>query len=190
MDDDENAVCVKNAGVGSFVTPGTNSVVDVVGGASAERAAEELNAPGRAKHDEEGLVSLIVRRDPNERVPEPKGRLVSVRGKFETVYDPPPPPPNGTGFAMTLRAAPELDATNVVVGRVTRGRDVLEAMSRLPTVKDNTNSPFFAVAKSIGDKRALVAESAFRKPFKKVVFNNCGVLPKAAPESTESESAE
>ena len=91
---------------------------------------------------------------------------------------------------MTLRAAPELDATNVVVGRVTRGRDVLEAMSRLPTVKDNTNSPFFAVAKSIGDKRALVAESAFRKPFKKVVFNNCGVLPKAAPESTESESAE
>tara|TARA_B100001540_G_scaffold274757_1_gene260442 strand:+ start:97 stop:1035 length:939 start_codon:yes stop_codon:yes gene_type:complete len=190
VDDDENAVCVKNAGVGSFVTPGTNSAVDVVGGASAERAAEELNAPGRAKHDEGGLVSLIVRRDPNERVPEPKGRLVSVRGKFETVYDPPPPPPNGTGFAITLREAPELDATNVVVGRVTRGRDVLEAMSRLPTVKDNTSSPFFAVAKSIGDKRALVAELAFRKPFKKVVFKNCGVLPKAAPESTESESAE
>ncbi len=33
VDDDENAVCVKNAGVGSFVTPGTNSAVDVVGGA-------------------------------------------------------------------------------------------------------------------------------------------------------------
>ena len=54
VDDDENAVCVKNAGVGSFVTPGTNSAVDVVGGASAERGgAEELSrARGRAKHGE------------------------------------------------------------------------------------------------------------------------------------------
>ena len=113
---------------------------------------------------------------------------MSVRGKFETVYDPPPPPPNGTGFDDAARVAPP-------VGRDERrrgagdaaGRDVLEAMSRLPTVKDNTNSPFFAVAKSIGDKRALVAESAFRKPFKKVVFKNCGVLPEAQAAGIDGE---
>lgn len=189
-EDDDAEVYLKNSGVAAFVTPGTNSAVDVVGGPSAERVAADLETPGRRKHDEGGLVSLIVRRDPNEPEPEPKSRLVSVRGKFETVYDPPPPPPNGTGFTITLRAAPELDATNVVVGRVTSGRDVLDALSKLPTVKDNTSSPFFAVAKSIGDKRALVAESAFRKPFRKVVFTKCGVLPKAAPEPAESESAE
>jgi len=132
-------------------------------------------------------VSLIVRRDPSETEPEPKARLVSVRGKFETVYDPPPPPPNGTGFTITLRAAPELDATNVVVGQVVSGDEVLEEISQLPTVKDNTSSPFFAVAKSIGDKRALVAEQAFRKPFRKVQFVKCGVVAKKSPVAATSD---
>jgi peptidyl-prolyl cis-trans isomerase B (cyclophilin B) len=52
-------------------------------------------------------------------------------------------------------------------------------------VKDNTSSPFFAVAKSIGDKRALVAEQAFRKPFRKVQFMKCGVVAKSAPASED-----
>jgi len=144
------------------------------------------------------LVSVFVTRDPSEPEPEVKARLVSVRGKFETVYDAPPPPPNGTAFAITLRPAPELDATNVVVGRVVDGWDVLEAISKLPTVKDNSNSPFFQVAKSIGDKRATVAEQAFSKPFKKVVFQSAGVVARAPPppppttsdESTDAEPIE
>jgi peptidyl-prolyl cis-trans isomerase B (cyclophilin B) len=151
--------------------------VDIVGGPSAERLAADVDGQTQ-RHDSAGLVSMIVRRDPREPEPEPKARLVSVRGKFETVYDAPPPPPNGTGFVITLQAAPELDATNVIIGKVIDGFDVLNAISQLPTVKDNTSSPFFAVAKSIGDKRALVAEQAFRKPFKKVQFIKCGVVEK------------
>ena len=175
VDDDETEVYLKNGGVQNFVTPGTQSPVDIVGGPSAERLLEDLERQ-RAKHDRAGLVSLIVRRDPSEPVPEPKSRLVSVRGKFETVYDQPPPPPNGTAFVITLRPAPELDATNVIVGRIVGCEDVLKEISQLPTVKYNTSSPFFAVAKSIGDKRALVAEQAFRKPFKKVIFSKSGVV--------------
>ena len=175
VDDDETEVYLKNGGVQNFVTPGTQSPVDIVGGPSAERLLEDLERQ-RAKHDRAGLVSLIVRRDPSEPVPEPKSRLVSVRGKFETVYYQPPPPPNGTAFVITLRPAPELDATNVIVGRIVGGEDVLKEISQLPTVKDNTSSQFLAVAKSIGDKRALVAEQAFRKPFKKVIFSKSGVV--------------
>lgn len=180
VDDNDVEIYLKNGGVQNFVTPGSQSPVDIVGGPSAERLLAELDNQ-RAKHDRGGLVSLIVRRDPNEPVPEPKARLVSVRGKFETVYDPPPPPPNGTAFVITLRPAPELDATNVIVGKIIGGEDVLNEISQLPTVKDNTNSPFFAVAKSIGDKRALVAEQSFRKPFKQVRFTTSGIVEKAAP---------
>ena len=93
--------------------------------------------------------------------------------------------PGGTGCTSGWREARELDATNVVVGRVVSGDEVLEEISQLPTVKDNTSSPFFAVAKSIGDKRALVAEQAFRKPFRKVQFMKCGVVAKSAPASED-----
>jgi len=186
VDDNDVEIYLKNGGVQNFVTPGSQSPVDIVGGPSAERLLAELDNQ-RAKHDRGGLVSLIVRRDPNEPIPEPKARLVSVRGKFETVYDPPPPPPNGTAFVITLRPAPELDATNVIVGKIIGGEEVLNEISQLPTVKDNTNSPFFAVAKSIGDKRALVAEQSFRKPFKQVRFTTSGIVEKAAPTETPAQ---
>lgn len=186
VDDNDVEIYLKNGGVQNFVTPGSQSPVDIVGGPSAERLLAELDNQ-RAKHDRGGLVSLIVRRDPNEPVPEPKARLVSVRGKFETVYDPPPPPPNGTAFVITLRPAPELDSTNVIVGKIIGGEDVLNEISQLPTVKDNTNSPFFAVAKSIGDKRALVAEQSFRKPFKQVRFTTSGIVEKAPPSESPAQ---
>ena len=180
---DGGEIYLRNGGVNAFVTPGTQAAVDIIGGPSAERLIREL---GRRTHDVPGLVSVFVQRDPSEPEPEAKARLVSVRGKFETVYDAPPPPPNGTAFAITLRPAPELDATNVVVGRVVDGWDVLEAISKLPTVKDNSSSPFFQVAKSIGDKRATVAEQAFSKPFKKVVFQSAGVKSRAPAAPTPS----
>ena len=192
VSEDDGEIYLRNGGVNAFVTPGTQAAVDIIGGPSAERLMKDL---GRRPHDVPGLVSVFVQRNPSEPEPEAKARLVSVRGKFETVYDAPPPPPNGTAFAITLRPAPELDATNVVVGRVVDGWDVLEAISKLPTVKDNSSSPFFQVAKSIGDKRATVAEQAFSKPFKKVVFQSAGVVARAPPPtppptSDESEDAE
>ena len=120
-----------------------------------------------------------------------------MNGKFVTVKDPPPPGPNGTGFVVTVSGGnsdtPEetaaiLDRTNVVVGTVLEGMDVVNAIAALPTVKDNSSSPFFAVAKSIGDKRATVAEQAFGKPFAKVTVARCGIVQDIVP--AEPPSAE
>ena len=65
-------------------------------------------------------------------------------------------------------------------GTCTLKTDTLFYLSQadLPTVKDNSASPFFAVAKQIGDKRATVAEQAFGKPFAKVTVMKCGVVAK------------
>lgn len=49
-------------------------------------------------------------------------------------------------------------------------------MSRLKAVKDNTDSPYFQVAKAIGDKRADVAERGFGRPFARVIVSKAGVL--------------
>jgi peptidyl-prolyl cis-trans isomerase B (cyclophilin B) len=132
-------------------------------------------------------VSLIVER--GSPPPPPKEKLVSVNGKFATVTDPPPPGPNGTAFTVTVASGADelsevaeiLDRTNVVVGEVVEGMEVLDAIAALPTVKDNSSSPFFAVAKTIGDKRATVAEQAFGKPFAKVTVSKSGVVEDAPP---------
>ena len=54
--------------------------------------------------------------------------------------------PNGTSFAITLRPAPELDPTNLVVGRVVSGLDVVQQLANLPSVKANKDSPYFKCA--------------------------------------------
>jgi hypothetical protein len=55
-------------------------------------------------------------------------------------------------------------------------------------VPDNSDSPFFQVAKSIGDKRALVSEKSFGKPFAKVTLLNCGEVASTKPgEEVKSE---
>jgi len=102
---------------------------------------------------------------------------------------PPPPLPQRTRRAPTrppthtiwarparrrrpahLAPAPQ-DGLAIVVGRVVEGWASVEALSRLPTVKDNTSSPFFQAGKAIGDKRASVAERGFKKPFAKAVVS-------------------
>ena len=56
-----------------------------------------------------------------------------MNGKFVKVADPPPPGPNGTAFAVTVaRAGNVLDKTNVIVGEVTQGLDVLNAVAAYP----------------------------------------------------------
>jgi peptidyl-prolyl cis-trans isomerase B (cyclophilin B) len=52
--------------------------------------------------------------------------------------------------------------------------DVLNANAALPTVKDNSASPFFASRRPSGTREPLVAEQAFGKPFAKVTVAKCG----------------
>jgi peptidyl-prolyl cis-trans isomerase B (cyclophilin B) len=183
-----------STGIRAFVIPGsTTPVTSLPGGASNEALLPEL-AARRIGHDDlpgnkVGIVSLVVER--GAPPPPPKERLVSVNGKFVKVADPPPPGPNGTAFAVTVApgAGAVLDRTNVVVGEVVEGMDVLNAIAALPTVKDNSASPFFAVAKTIGDKRATVAEQAFGKPFAKVTVAKCGVVKRETPPAGDVEIA-
>ena len=180
-----------STGIRAFVIPGsTTPVTSLPGGASNEALLPELETR-KIGHDSRpngrsvGIVSLVVER--GAPPPPPKEKLVSVNGKFVKVTDPPPPGPNGTAFAVTVApgAGRVLDRTNVVVGEVVQGLDVLNAIAALPTVKDNSASPFFAVAKTIGDKRATVAEQAFGKPFAKVTVAKCGVVARRAAAEEE-----
>ena len=185
---------IADPGVKAFVIPGSSTPVEgLPGGPSTDALLPEL-AKSAISHRRAGLVSLTVER--GAPPPPPKERLVSMNGKFVTVKDPPPPGPNGTGFVVTVsggnsdtpgETAAILDRTNVVVGTVLEGMDVVEAIAALPTVKDNSSSPFFAVAKSIGDKRATVAEQAFGKPFAKVTVARCGIVRDEPPAPSETE---
>lgn len=185
---------IADPGVKAFVIPGSSTPVEgLPGGPSTDALLPEL-AKSAISHRRAGLVSLTVER--GAPPPPPKERLVSMNGKFVTVKDPPPPGPNGTGFVVTVsggasdtpgETADILDRTNVVVGTVLEGMDVVEAIAALPTVKDNSSSPFFAVAKSIGDKRATVAEQAFGKPFAKVTVARCGIVRDEPPAPSETE---
>ena len=185
----DSPLFVGDAGVRAFVIPGSSTpVTDLPGGPSADKLAPEL-AKQTLSHEGAGVVSLVVER--GAPPPPPKERLVSVNGKFQTVADPPAPGPNGTAFTITVApgAAEILDRTNVIVGKVLEGQEVVDALAALPTVKDNSASPFFAVAKTIGDKRATVAEQAFGKPFAKVTVSKCGVVEEAKVEAVSDTEA-
>ena len=47
------------------------------------------------------------------------------------------------GFAITTAAVPDLDSTNLVVGRVVSGASLVDDLAALPAVKANSSSPFF-----------------------------------------------
>ncbi len=54
---------------------------------------------------------------------------MAYRGKLVTVQEALGESPNGSGFVITLGAAPGLDATNLVVGRVVGGMDLVRVGS-------------------------------------------------------------
>jgi len=182
----ETPLWITSSAIAKFEAPGTGEAINTVpGGLTNEELLMDL---GKMKHDRANLVSVQVRDDPRMPKPEPKSKLVSNRGKFERVYEPLPPEPNGTSFSITYAPSEDLDVTNVVVGEVISGFDVLAQIGSLPTVPDNSDSPFFQVAKSIGDKRALVSEKSFGKPFAKVTLLNCGEVASTEPgEEVKSE---
>ncbi|XP_042014812.1 peptidyl-prolyl cis-trans isomerase CYP26-2, chloroplastic-like [Salvia splendens] len=118
-------------------------------------------------------VGIIVR-DPSK--PAPKMKLVARKGKLEIDEEEMGKDPNGTEFVIASKDSPELDAAALVVGRVVEGMDVVERIQGVKTVQENTSSPYFRVAKLIGDKRAVVAERGFNRPYSKVVVTNCGLI--------------
>ncbi|CAL5362496.1 unnamed protein product [Camellia sinensis] len=120
-----------------------------------------------------GSVSIIVR-DPLK--PPPKLKVVAKNGRLEIDEEEIGSDPNGTEFVIATKDSPELDAAALVVGRVLEGMEVVKRIGEVKTVQENTSSPYFRVAKLIGDKRAVVAERGFNRPYSKVVVSNCGLL--------------
>mmetsp|Transcript_39097 Transcript_39097/g.99040 ORF Transcript_39097/g.99040 Transcript_39097/m.99040 type:complete len:318 (-) Transcript_39097:587-1540(-) len=157
----------------SVLSYDSSGVSPIAGGEDTFKLEEEM-ATATHGHDAPGTVSLLVK-NPNQR--EAKTRLVAVNGKLVNITEDPGDAPNGTGFAITTQAAPELDSTNLVVGRVVQGMDIVQTIAALPAVKDNTMSPYFKAAKAIGDKRADVAEKGFKRPYSKIVVAKSGLLP-------------
>ncbi len=168
---------MRNAGVRVFshADPEDRTPTVLTGGESAAALLPLLTAPGALRHDRAGLVSLVAL--PDTPPPPPKERMIAMGGQLRTVVEAPPPGPNGTGFIITLGAVPALDETAVVVGRVLEGQEALAALAELPTNRNADEAGlFFAVAKSIGDKRAAVAEKGFGKPLAKVAVAKSGAL--------------
>ncbi|KAI4374497.1 hypothetical protein MLD38_012484 [Melastoma candidum] len=120
-----------------------------------------------------GSVGIVVR-DPLK--PPPKLKLVAREGRLVIDEEEVGIEPNGTEFVITSKDSPELDASVLVVGRVLEGMEVVQKIEQVKTVQDNTGSPYFRVAKLIGDKRAVVAERGFNRPYSKVIVTNCGLL--------------
>ncbi|CDO98484.1 unnamed protein product [Coffea canephora] len=116
----------------------------------------------------------IVVRDPSK--PPPKLKLIARKGKLEIDQEQVGVDPNGTEFVIAIKDSPELDASTLVIGRVLEGMDVVEKIGQVKTVQENTSSPYFRVAKLIGDKRAVVAERGFNRPYSKVLITNCGLI--------------
>lgn len=134
---------------------------------------ERLNGSCPGTKNVKGSVGIIVR-DPQK--PPPKIKLVARGGKLEMDEEEIGIEPNGTEFVISRKDSPELDAAVLVVGRVLEGMDVVEKIGQVKTVNDNTSSPYFRVAKLVGDKRAVVAERGFNRPYAKVIVSNCGLL--------------
>ncbi|KAK7330214.1 hypothetical protein VNO77_24401 [Canavalia gladiata] len=120
-----------------------------------------------------GSVGIIVR-DPSK--PPPKLKLIAKQGKLEIDQEEVGTDPNGTEFVIAIKDSPELDASSLVIGRVVGGMEVVQRIGQVKTVQENTGSPYFRVAKLIGDKRAVVAERGFNRPYSKVIVTNCGVM--------------
>ena len=148
---------IRNSGVRSFVR---GEAVDVgrliAGGDSAEELQRIFDQePARLKHTGALDVSLVVRRPPGF-VARTRERLVAKGGSLVNVVEElDGPGPNGTSWEIvTPGAALEaLDETNLVVGRVVEGAELVAKLLALPINEFNTENPFFKVGKQIGDSR-------------------------------------
>ncbi|KAM1323000.1 hypothetical protein PS2_015481 [Malus domestica] len=161
---------VRSFGVDAELAKKTGSNLEVD---SLNEEWERLNEKCPGIKNKAGTVSIIVR-DPLK--PPPKIKLVARKGKLEIDQEEVGTGPNGTEFVITTKDSPELDASALVVGTVLEGKEVVERLGQVKTVQENTSSPYFRVAKLIGDKRAVVAERGFNRPYAKVIVTNCGLI--------------
>ncbi|KAI7731321.1 hypothetical protein M8C21_027135, partial [Ambrosia artemisiifolia] len=166
---------IQHGGVRSYgvdaelaATTGRNFAVDNL---VAELESENERCPGTK--NVAGSVGIIVR-DPFK--PPPKQKLVARNGKLVIDEEEIGKEPNGTEFVISTKDSPELDASTLVIGKVLEGMEVVEKIGQVKTVQENTSSPYFRVAKLIGDKRAVVAERGFNRPYSKVIVTNCGIM--------------
>ncbi|XP_047333438.1 peptidyl-prolyl cis-trans isomerase CYP26-2, chloroplastic [Impatiens glandulifera] len=162
---------LQHAGVRSY---GVDAEMGKIVGNDLSAEWESLNstACGGTKNLA-GSVGIIVR-DPTK--PPPNVKLVAKNGKLVVNEEEVKPDPNGTEFVITMKDSPELDSSVLVIGRVLEGMEVVKKIGEVKTVNENTTSPYFRVAKLIGDKRAVVAERGFNRPYSKIVVSNCGLL--------------
>jgi len=152
------------------------SKVEIAGGETVELLLEEL---AEHKHSPEAAntVSLTVAQPPEILAAPLKTRLVAIKGKFVNVEEKRAAAPNGTGFVINLGdQGGRLAATNLAVGEVVEGFDLAARLSGLKAAQPTADSPYFKLAKKIGDRRADVAEKYFLRPFQKVVVTASGVL--------------
>ncbi|KAM7268240.1 hypothetical protein ACFE04_010406 [Oxalis oulophora] len=166
---------VKHGGVRSF---GVDSELAKKTGTSLEpdyllEEWEKQNEKCPGTKNVAGAVGIIVR-DPMK--PPPKIKMVARNGKLEIDQEEVGTNPNGTEFVISTKDSPELDESSLVVGRVLEGMEVVERIGKVKTVNENTSSPYFRVAKFVGDKRAVVAERGFNRPYSKVLITNCGLM--------------
>lgn len=152
---------------------GSEKETPIAGGDGIDQLEVEMESNSSRRHSGIGDVSIVVR---SGKPQETKEKLVAYRGKLVTVQENIGEMPNGTAFAITLRPARALDATNLVVGKVIEGLDVVKALAQLPTVQNNSDSGYVKTAKFLGDRRADVAIRSFGRPFAKVVVSECGHL--------------
>lgn len=167
---------IDTVGPDFIYSSGVRSLSYAAGSDDNDSALQQLQAElasNTRPHDKAGLVSLVVRDSKPRAV---KKRLTAYNGKLVTVEELIGDTSNGTGFNITLQAAPELDYTSLAVGEVVEGLPILQNIAKLPAVRSQSNSAFFKVAKFVGDKRADVAEKAFGKPFAKVLISAAGML--------------
>ncbi|PNH03852.1 Peptidyl-prolyl cis-trans isomerase H, partial [Tetrabaena socialis] len=162
---------IRNAGLNKLSYSATEaSPIDDLD--SIDELEAELDKQQR-RHDVAGLVSLIVREKDARPIKE---RLVARDGKLITVLEQAGEAPNGTQFAITTAPSPDLDATNLIIGRVVEGNELLGRIAALPVNKPRNDNPYFVAGKAMGDKRAVTAERAFYRPFLKVVVSKSGLL--------------
>lgn len=140
---------------------------------SLKEELERVNEKSPGTKNVAGTISIIVS---NPSKPPPKMKLVARKGKLEIDQEEVGKEPNGTEFTISIKDSPELDSSALVVGQVLEGMEVVERIGKVQTVQDNTSSPYFKVAKLVGDKRATVAEKGFNRPYSKVVVTNCGLI--------------
>lgn len=163
--------------VATRVEPGKAIVLGRLAAGSAQILERSIDQTGYVRTELVNLADRYKNTDANSLSHDRAG-LVSMRkggGAFE--------------FVLTPGPNPSLDESNIIIGEVLAGMDVVEDMATVPVRKPANEdevgaviwalgaydeSRYLAVAKAGGDPRARI-EQAY-KPLKKIKIVDCAVL--------------